>query len=282
MALFDSYIAVDWSAANSPKRGRDSIWIAVDDAAPENISTRAEVMFILKTLMVDAVAHKKRILIGFDFAFGYPAGIAKTLTDEAQWEALWAHIAGLIEDRDDNTSNRYDVAANLNRRLGFETGPFWGHPWQHRYDGLQPRKDKSVFETLPEFRQVEAHAKGAKSVWQLAYNGAVGSQTLLGIARLEQLRGDPDIGQHISIWPFETQFAGDLSKPITIAEIYPSSHIYDASKYDTLDAAQVAAVARDFAAWDEQNLLEDKLSGPQLTDKLRERIMREEGWIVGR
>ena len=27
MPLFDRYIAVDWSAANSPKRGKDSIWI---------------------------------------------------------------------------------------------------------------------------------------------------------------------------------------------------------------------------------------------------------------
>ncbi len=27
MPLFDRYIAVDWSAANSPKRGKDLIWI---------------------------------------------------------------------------------------------------------------------------------------------------------------------------------------------------------------------------------------------------------------
>ena len=28
MALFDSYVMVDWSAESRPKRGKDSIWLA--------------------------------------------------------------------------------------------------------------------------------------------------------------------------------------------------------------------------------------------------------------
>ena len=31
MPLFDQYMIIDWSAANSPKRGKDSIWIARAD-----------------------------------------------------------------------------------------------------------------------------------------------------------------------------------------------------------------------------------------------------------
>ena len=46
MALFEGYLAVDWSANGKPKRGRDSIWLAMrgwgETAAPENHATRAE------------------------------------------------------------------------------------------------------------------------------------------------------------------------------------------------------------------------------------------------
>ena len=30
MPLFDSYLMVDWSAASTPKRGKDSIWWALE------------------------------------------------------------------------------------------------------------------------------------------------------------------------------------------------------------------------------------------------------------
>ena len=46
MRLFDGYVAVDWSASGIPKRGKDSIWIAIrgwsGTEEPENPETRAK------------------------------------------------------------------------------------------------------------------------------------------------------------------------------------------------------------------------------------------------
>ena len=42
--MFDRFVVVDWSANSTPKRGRDSIWIAVLDGhgvSVSNPSTRA-------------------------------------------------------------------------------------------------------------------------------------------------------------------------------------------------------------------------------------------------
>ena len=41
MPIFDRYIAVDWSANNGPKTGRDSIWIAEATASGPVPSDRA-------------------------------------------------------------------------------------------------------------------------------------------------------------------------------------------------------------------------------------------------
>jgi hypothetical protein len=77
--LFDRYVMVDWSAASSPRLGRDSIWIAQRTpdnraTAPVNISTRAAAMAALTDLVM--TTGDERVLIGFDFTFGYPTGTA--------------------------------------------------------------------------------------------------------------------------------------------------------------------------------------------------------------
>ncbi|MDA3007897.1 MAG: cobalamin biosynthesis protein CbiG, partial [Actinomycetota bacterium] len=77
--LFDRYVMVDWSAASSPRLGRDSIWIAERTAgtaatAPVNIPTRAAAMAALTDLVM--TTGDERVLIGFDFTFGYPTGTA--------------------------------------------------------------------------------------------------------------------------------------------------------------------------------------------------------------
>ena len=92
MATFDVHVVVDWSAAGTPKRGRDSIWCAsagVDRVPnPINLPTRFEAAAFLDDLITSQPG--RRILIGFDFPFGYPSGTATALgLTGAPWRATW-------------------------------------------------------------------------------------------------------------------------------------------------------------------------------------------------
>jgi hypothetical protein len=318
MPLFDRYIAVDWSANNRPKSGRDSIWIGEwsDGGLAESLNppTRHEAMAIVTDRLLLARRACERIMLGFDFVFGYPAGAAEAIvgvfTDVAhspgltsplagevaqlgapapseagrgggkpRWSRLWSLLHRLTVDNHDNASNRFLVAAEINRRL---VAPhYWGHPHQHRYDDLHPRRPAG-YAQIPERRRAEILARTAQPVWKLTGAGAVGSQSLLGIARLETLRRHAVLGADIAIWPFETDFADKLIRPITVVEIYPSLFPLADASVAPKDRAQVETCVRHFAALDRAGHLAAFLSGPSsLTRDERETVLTEEGWIAG-
>ncbi len=279
MPLFDRYIAVDWSAANTPRRGKDSIWIA-DSAAPTvNPPTRHEAMVIVIDRLVAACSAGQRVMLGFDFVFGYPQGAAEAIAGKADWRALWAHLTDAVVDSPDNSSNRFLVAAAINQRLG--AAHYWGHPHQHRYDHLNPRRP-AAYAAIPERRRAEALARTAQPVWKLTGVGSVGSQSLLGIARLESLRRHPNLGDKIAIWPFETTFAEALARPVTIVEIYPSLFPLDDPTLIPKDRAQVETCVRRFAALDAAGQLGSFLGAPaHMSAAEHEILLREEGWIAG-
>ncbi len=85
MPLFDRYIAVDWSAANTPKRGKDLIWIGElgrEGRVPsENPPTRDAAMAAIAARLVAARQRGERIMLGFDFVFGYPRGAAAAIVE---------------------------------------------------------------------------------------------------------------------------------------------------------------------------------------------------------
>jgi precorrin-8X/cobalt-precorrin-8 methylmutase len=308
--LFNRYIAVDWSAANTPRTGKDSIWIADSEAATINPPTRHDAMSILTDRLLSARAAGQRVMLGFDFVFGYPAGAAQAIADafpefaanpaptaplvgevaqlgasapsEARrgvWSDLWATLYALVEDNPDNSSNRFHVAAAINQRL--PAHHYWGHPHQHRYDHLWPRRP-ATYAAIPERRRTEAHARTAQPVWKLTGVGSVGSQSLLGIARLEALRRHPVLGPDIAVWPFDTAFAEVLARPITIVEIYPSLFPLDDPAVTPRDRAQVQTCVRRFAALDAAGQLGSFLGAPAaLPAAEREILLREEGWIAG-
>ena len=279
MGLFDRYIAVDWSAANTPRRGKDSIWIADSAMDSVNPPTRHEAMVIIAERLLAARAANERVMLGFDFVFGYPQGAAEAITGGADWRALWAHLAAAVIDNPDNNSNRFRVAAAINARLA--APHYWGHPHQHRYDNLKPRRP-AAYATIPERRRAEILARTTQPVWKLTGAGAVGSQSMLGIARLEALRHHPDLGPDIAIWPFDTAFADVLDRPITIVEIYPSLFPLDDPAITPKDRAQVETCIRRFAALDAVGELLPFLSAPDsLNPAERSILIREEGWIAG-
>jgi precorrin-8X/cobalt-precorrin-8 methylmutase len=289
MPLFDRILIVDWLGAGQPVTGKNSLWACLarregDGHAiewNENFSTRHAFMQRLSTVVASAVTRGERLLCGFDFAFGYPAGTAERLTGSADWRALWRKIADEIEDAPDNRNNRFDLASRWNATHFSGEPRFWGRPHQHVYADLSDKKPPAPTEAPHAFRRSEHFAKGAKSVWQLSYNGSVGSQTLLGINRLSRFLDESGHGEHISVWPFETGFAKAFDKPVIFAEIYPSLFTL-ASQDEVKDQAQVRTVAEAFARFDADGRLATLLDRPAvLSDEEVAISIAEEGWVLG-
>ncbi|MGB3454764.1 MAG: hypothetical protein WBG08_07870 [Litorimonas sp.] len=285
--LFDRFVVVDWSAANRPVTGADSIWVADSHAASINVPTRADTLRHIHRLIEESALREDRLLIGWDFAFGYPAGFAQALGLEG-WRGVWSMLHDRIDDTGDNRSNRFEVAAALNRSLGSGPGPFWGHSRAAPPPGLSAKRyPEGVPRDWPHAgfqylrgaeRRLADRSHAASPVFKLAYTGCVGSQTLLGIARLEGLRrAFPD---RVRIWPFETDFAADLSAPVILAEIYPSFHAVPNGP-EVKDRRQVDAVLRDFMDWNATGRMEARLAAPALQGAARKRVRDEEGWVVG-
>ena len=215
----DRIAILDWSAESRPKTGRDSIWLGIagpDGAVEaENLRTRAEAEAHLHALAAKALERGECLLIGADFAFGYPAGFAAGLTGRAMALAVWEWLAARIEDGPDNTNNRFEVAAEANRAFP-GLGPFWFRPAGRDLPDLPAKGTARTFRDLPDLRAVDARARGAQSVWKLGGAGSVGSQSLTGLPVLWRLR--QAFAGRVAVWPFETTEAA----PVILAEVFPS------------------------------------------------------------
>ncbi len=294
--LFDAYVMVDWSAAGKPARGKDSIWLChgrrVGDAlgklAIENIPTRHAARERLQALFAEERAAGRAVLAGFDFAFGYPAGLAPRLgLNDPPWRAMWDLLATEIADAADNSNNRFAVAARLNERISGSAGPFWGCPAGEVRPCLEPRHHRRHdMLGLAERRVADTWLNGPQPVWKLAYTGSVGSQSLTGIPVLRALRDEPALADAVRVWPFETGLRAltraDTERRIVLAEIYPSLLDVRPRRGEVKDRAQVRAVVRHFAARDHEGALGLLFAGdPTLDEARRHAIEREESWILG-
>ena len=290
--VFDAYVMVDWSAASTPRRGPDSIWIAVlarrkgglRRLALENPATRAEAEAGLTRRLAALQRRGDRVLVGFDFPFGYPAGTAARLGIAGlPWRHVWQELDDSIEDGPDNRNNRFDVAEALNRRLSGEAFPFWGDVREDARPFLRRRGRRAHGRAdLPERRLCELRIRSTQPVWKLAGAGSVGSQSLMGIPRVWRIRRDPRLANACHIWPFETGLRYDARPQIQLAEVYPSLVPAPALHARPKDAAQVVAIARHFAALDAAGGLRRLFDGdPALTPGERRRVEEEEAWILG-
>ncbi len=288
--MFDTYVIVDWSAASEPKTGRDSIWICRHDRYGERVDnppTRHAARELLADLLAQASARGERVLLGFDFPFGYPAGFAARLGLEGKpWRALWDEIGKLVEDQPNNRNNRFAVGAALNQRVSGKRFPFWGCPAKKASEFLGPchHRGHTDDEPLQERRLIDEWMVGAQPCWKLAYTGSVGSQSLTGIPVVRALRNDPRWAARARIWPFETGLALPADAGIVFAEVWPSwwrSEIRP-DHGPPNDKAQVRTVAEIFAARDRADELVAWFAGaPGLTNEERQIIEREEAWTLG-
>ncbi|MEM7766608.1 MAG: hypothetical protein AAF253_03865 [Pseudomonadota bacterium] len=301
-ALFDAYIMVDWSAAAKPVTGLNSIWIGIlaKDARLKlqfravNPDTRLKARTFLEDMVDKLTRRGDRVLLGFDFSFGYPAGTADALgLDTAAvppWKAIHDHLSAKVREKPDNSNARFAIAAGMNYAISKGPFPFWGAPSRDQVNTLAGKKPTFTDDApVPEYRLVERVLRESgrgqpKSAWQLAYTGSVGSQMLLGIPHVAGLR---DSLPSARIWPFETGLSEQTEETlegvqVVIAEIYPSLIDATPAPGQVLDAVQVEAIARHYADLDRKNRL-----GPAFAARGNEvstqivMIEREEGWILG-
>ncbi len=291
--MFDTVIAIDWSARSAPspaKPSRDAIYLCVSrliegaSRHPEYHRTRASVMDSLRDILDGELAAGRRSLVAFDFSFGYPMGFAKALTGKASGLAVWDWLAERLEDDAYNANNRFEIAAQINNMFP-GIGPFWGAPPSVSYAGLPHKGTMRSGHGMIELRETERASKTAQSNWKLFTTGSVGSQALLGLIHLAGLR--KLLGQRCQVFPQET--GHDLpDAPVVLCEIYPSYYKvdyavpleikYPDSPYHILDARQVRETCDRFSC-----LMQNARFGRYLFElpDVELSTLNEEGWIMG-
>ncbi len=272
-------VILDWSGGGDtgPRPRKDAIWAAVRcpeaDLPALYLRNRDLALDWLSALVEREVAAGRRLLIGFDFPFGYPAGFAVQVTGRTDPLALWVWLAAAF-DALPAGAGRFDVAAQLNRQFP-GVGPFWFNGLRRSIADL-PRKGTEVAgHGMAVRRLAEERAPGAFTCWQMGGAGAVGSQAMTGMATLARLRRrHPDA---ISVWPFQP-----LDRPVALVEIWPSllrsevARAMDANGETIRDRAQVEVMARTLAAAQDRGELAAMLAA------VPEGAARdEEGWILG-
>ncbi len=291
--LFDAYVMVDWSAAAKPATGADSIWIGVLkrnvrfqlNFSATNPATRAEAELQLGALLEDFAKRSERALIGFDFPLGFARGTGAALKLTAPaWDSLGKWLEREIKDKPDNSNNRFQAAAKMNRLMTGEAFPFWGCPARDEQTTLRAKRPRDHgSDDLPEMRFTDSAAKGAQSIWKLYYQGSVGGQALTGIPVVRRLRQRFPTSR---FWPFETGWKTLAPADVegvgaVLCEIWPSMLKPQIAAGEIKDMAQVRAMAEHFAALDEKGRLGPVFGPAKGQDAPQDVVEREEGWILG-
>lgn len=270
----DTVAVVDWSASTgpAPRPAENTIWIGTattTGTTTAHFPTRAAAESHLSRLIDTEQAAGRRLLIGCDFAMGYPAGFAARLTGTANPRAIWQWLAEHLTD-EGNVNNRFALADRINATFG--QGPFWGRPASLPLPHLPEGKtaDHAAL-GIPEHRAAEQAVRGAQPVWKLFTTGSVGGQSLTGLPMIHRLSQRPGV----AVWPFDPI---DTAQTI-LAEVYPSllrrAVAARVAQGWITDAAQVTLLAHALLTLAQRNALAPLLHPPA------DRRIAEEGWILG-
>lgn len=271
MSGFDRVIIADWSAASalSPARpSANAIWLGITDASgtrTQYFRSRASAEAFLAS---EITARQGRLLIGFDFPMGYPAGFAARLTGVSSARAVWAWLSQELTDAPDNKNTRFETAARINATLG-GAGPFWGRPRSLPLPNLPETKAVDYPALgLAERRQVETLVPRAQPVWKLYTTGAAGGQGLVGQPMIHRLAAQPGV----AVWPFDP-----VDAPVVLAEVYPSllARAVAADPAPIKDEAQVRLLSRALWRLSQGGRLQPLFATPGAP------VTTEEGWILG-
>jgi precorrin-8X/cobalt-precorrin-8 methylmutase len=311
MPEFDSYVIVDWSASNVPVHHWNSIWICTwerrrgqalepDHLPTRNPHTRSEAVGIVRAFLHRQARASRRTLVGFDFAYGYPRGFASALgLDDAgkPWRQTWQRVAHDLHDSPSNLNNRFGLATQFNQVIGHLPrhlpGPFWGHhpawpanpQFRMRSPGFPFSAGNGV--VLSEFRWSELALQPAHhphAAWKLFGAGAVGSQVLVGIPAIKELRDDLYLRDESIVWPFEAMdWLARRSHPLVVhAEIWPRLVPGPLPEGICSDERQVRGLVAHLAGLDDDERLLRLFRVPfQLPADVQQDVLEEEGWTLG-
>jgi hypothetical protein len=224
---------------------------------------------------------RRRVLLGVDFPLGYPAGFAEAagLVGDVPWRATWQHLATHLTDDERNRNNRWQIAAELNERMGELR--FWGCPPRHSGPHLTTRRPAGP--AARTVRRTEAALRSHTgrppfTVWQLLGAGSVGSQALTGIPVLQRLLAR----DRVTVWPLHTGLTADPcgGRPdsVVLAEVWPST--VPPAAVLPKDRGQVVALAEHFARLDGTGALAAAFR-PMVPPDAVHSVLTEEGWVLG-
>ncbi|MBY6056217.1 gephyrin-like molybdotransferase Glp [Leisingera daeponensis] len=277
MSRFETILAVDWSAAKrrSQRPGKDAIWLGVarDGTSEQQIycRSRQEAETRISSFLDDEKAAGRRVLAVYDFPFGYPRGFARRITGSDDPFALWQWLEERVEDAEDGSNNRFEVASAMNRKFA-GAGPFWGKPVETAWPDIPYRKSGIAYEDVAERRSADLAARAASSCFQLFFNPTVGSQILMGLPVLQRLR----LRHNAAVWPFEKV----ADAQIVFAEIWPGliepavrSAMAAAGPEEIRDRVQMRLLSQALSRLPAEELAAMLAAAPE--------DAREEAWILG-
>ena len=214
--LFDEYLAIDWSGAK--KTPTESIQVATYDPKTKKVTvvpsstrsatgwnrwTRKEVLQYVQRQIA-----KRRVLIGFDFAFGYP------YCDKSTYFPGYADSPGNVR----NLWKTVDGFCKANNGGDFYGGSFYSGSGSrfkryYRQNGGEPQP-KELRSRVTDDWAKEPAGRIPSSAFNCVGPNQVGPGSLAGMRLLHKLQHDTNI----AIWPFD---ATDEQGRSTIVEIYP-------------------------------------------------------------
>jgi hypothetical protein len=179
-----SIAAVDWSGRST--RAAESIWLARTDAGGRLVQLEnGRGRDALVDHLLELAAGTPRLVVGLDFAFGFPAWWS-TQNGWARGREIWRAMS---------TTGEALLAAC--------EPPFWGRP--QRPNPNTPARGLRMTD-LP-----TGGTGPAKSVFQIGGAGAVGTGSVRGMVQLARLSA-----AGFAVWPFDDDGDG----PVAV-EIYP-------------------------------------------------------------
>ncbi|WP_340425354.1 hypothetical protein [Yoonia sp. GPGPB17] len=101
---FDTFLMVDWSGGNDRGRApkKDAIWVCAARKGIAQTPVYLRNRQVAESWIADFLGAERnanrRVLAGFDFAFGYPKGFGKTLTGTDDPFSIWDWFAARVDD----------------------------------------------------------------------------------------------------------------------------------------------------------------------------------------
>ncbi|QMV18076.1 DUF429 domain-containing protein [Granulicella sp. 5B5] len=205
-------VGIDWSGRVDAAGQRRHIWAGVwtegERVRLESGRTRVEIA----EWLMELAKETPRMVVGFDFCFGFPAWFVSGEHGAASGPEFWelAEREGFVE--------RWLGRESVDRR-------FWGKPHKRpeEFSGEKLHRmlratdiDCKLAALIPEAeRQARVRGIAPKSVFQIGGAGSVGTASLRGFGVLLKLRA-----AGFRVWPFDRPALG-LKKPCPlVVEIY--------------------------------------------------------------